>query len=609
MSRGGAKRGSKHVAAVSRGMPLAATALVVLLGIAPVVWDPGGLQAFLHPKLLFVGLGLFLAVWTTRRTSMEFPASRTTRMALLTFVIVALVSALLATAPMIAIFGAATRQFGLVMWFAQIGAFIVGVNLFRDDPTDGLRWAATGISVGLVIASALGLAEAAGVSPFTFTQSFDGRVQSVFGNPAVFAAYIVLGLPLAVGLALDGVAGSGRRWLGGVAGGMAIPALVLTGARGAWLGAAVGLGIAAVLLVQRNRRPRWMMFVGVAAIVIAFAATIPSGRWSSLGEAGEGRLAIWEVATASMAANPVLGVGPEGFADSFGEYVSVDFVERYSRDQVYDRAHNGILDVGVTTGVPGMLAYLVLIGGTLVVVYRGARSGATLSAAAAIGVAAYLVQQQTLFQLPVLDTVFWVIVGLLTRGLVTLTQLRQRARWPAFVLATFGVLIAGYAMLGIRADRLDREALMASSPQTAIDVLSSAASIRPFDNVHYILAASIAREVPNTSLVRESIELVASGRRYAPRDQMLVIAQVNLLFQQYRLTGNEVYLDEGDLLLVDLLSRDPANGEAYLRLGTSAYYRQESQVAREQWRRAERLLPNSAAPRANLDVLEAEQEG
>jgi O-antigen ligase len=578
-------------------------AVMAIVGVAPVIWDPWGVQAFLHPKLLVMGAGLVVGGVVIGRSGPALPTSRVIRLAVVALVVIALAATAAADAPWVALLGSAVRQMGLVAWLGHLLVVLVALNLFRAKPRTGLVTAGSALTLGLIVASGFALLEAIGASPFDFNQTFSGRVQSVMGNPAALGAYLVLGLPVVIAVAREGSLPDWTRRLAGIAALMAVPSLVMAGSRGAWVGA--GVAAIAVILTRRSSLRHYQIGVGLL-IVVAVLATLPSGRWQTLGEAGEGRAALWQVGIAATLANPVLGVGPDNLGFEFGEHVDEEFVVTYSREQVYDRAHNGVIDAAVAFGVPGAIAYIVLLGATLVVALRGLRSDDPLAVGAGAGVLAYVAQQQAYFQVAVIDAAFWCVVGLLAAHTVPLRPLDWSGKAVRVTAVALGGLLVGYAALGIAADHQDRRALATTNSYVSLDALETAAAIRPFDNVHYIQTAGVAREVPDPALVQDALELVRQGRGYSPTDELMILAEVNVLNQMFRLTGDASWLEEGDALLVALLERDPTNGEAFLRLGTSAYYRSNSAEAEANWLRAEVLLPNSAAPRSNLEVLYAE---
>jgi O-antigen ligase len=77
------------------------------------------------------------------------------------------------------------------------------------------------------------------------------------------------------------------------------------------------------------------------------------------------RVAIWRTALEIFIHNPLLGVGPENFHESYIEYREL----RYGHD--YSHAHNDILNVAAESGVFALLIFLILWGVMMYYLYWG----------------------------------------------------------------------------------------------------------------------------------------------------------------------------------------------------------------------------------------------
>ena len=89
--------------------------------------------------------------------------------------------------------------------------------------------------------------------------------------------------------------------------------------------------------------------------------------------------------------------GPEGYRVVFGESVTQSYAQTYGREQIVDRAHNGLLDIGLTIGVPGMVLMIILFFVVGRVVFEAFRSRDPILVGIGAALLAYLVQQQFLF--------------------------------------------------------------------------------------------------------------------------------------------------------------------------------------------------------------------
>lgn len=80
--------------------------------------------------------------------------------------------------------------------------------------------------------------------------------------------------------------------------------------------------------------------------------------------AGQSRIALWKISSKSLLENPVLGFGPENFSIAFEKYYEPSLLSLESGNNVeevqwWDRAHNFILDIGITNGIPALIAYII----------------------------------------------------------------------------------------------------------------------------------------------------------------------------------------------------------------------------------------------------------
>ena len=147
-------------------------------------------------------------------------------------------------------------------------------------------------------------------------------------------------------------------------------AVVGTFARSMWLSFA-----AAIPLFAFTRSRRTGLLVSSSLLVVFAAAMIfvPTlrQRADSILEPGqnETRLNLWKTAVKVSEANPILGVGEDNWDLVF---------ERYRVEGYYDTTvhpHNDYLTVLVSSGFPGLIAFLATWGTILVTGFRAARKG------------------------------------------------------------------------------------------------------------------------------------------------------------------------------------------------------------------------------------------
>jgi putative inorganic carbon (HCO3(-)) transporter len=159
--------------------------------------------------------------------------------------------------------------------------------------------------------------------------------------------------------------------------------LVLSQSRGAWIGAVAGLG---AMLWVRWRRMRGVLALAglVLALGLVYAGpqTAVQAAFASagLGDAGnlastinlEGRLELWSRALYAIQDFPFTGCG----LGTFRRVVQVLYpLFLIGPDADLGHAHNVFLQVALDLGLPGLVAYLALVGTALWIGWRLATSG------------------------------------------------------------------------------------------------------------------------------------------------------------------------------------------------------------------------------------------
>ncbi len=74
----------------------------------------------------------------------------------------------------------------------------------------------------------------------------------------------------------------------------------------------------------------------------------------------DSRFSVWQIAAKAVAEKPILGWGPENFSIAFDKYYDPSISN--IGVEWYDKAHNFLLDISVTSGAPAAIIYLLIFG-------------------------------------------------------------------------------------------------------------------------------------------------------------------------------------------------------------------------------------------------------
>ena len=223
------------------------------------------------------------------------------------------------------------------------------------------------------------------VGPPSFVIGSFLRAYGTFGQPNPYAGYLVVaGLPLAfwsAGQVLRWISGSAKptTWellVVGASGAAGI-GLVLSLSRGAWLGVAVGTGIA-VIVLQRRFGNVVRLGIGVGGLIGLTAAlglvpeylsrrlqpalayfrwfdpadVVPNAANWSIVE----RMAHWDAARRMFLDSPVLGIGPGSYVIEYKDYAILPWWT-----DPLGHAHNMYLHMLAETGLIGLFFYMAMV--------------------------------------------------------------------------------------------------------------------------------------------------------------------------------------------------------------------------------------------------------
>jgi hypothetical protein len=195
----------------------------------------------------------------------------------------------------------------------------------------------------------------------------DIRISGPLDDPNFYAQWLVMLLPLA----LDRMWNEPHRRLritAGYSAAVLVAAGVLTFSRG---GALALAAVLVLMLVKHPPRVRTVIGMGLAALLVV--PMLPQGyveRLTTLGQIGtvdgttDGSIRARTAETAAsvemFADHPLLGVGYGNYLARYSGYVRDTGVEQRNKDR---EAHNLYLEVAAETGVIGLGAFALLIGG------------------------------------------------------------------------------------------------------------------------------------------------------------------------------------------------------------------------------------------------------
>ena len=210
----------------------------------------------------------------------------------------------------------------------------------------------------------------------------DGRLAGVLYYDANdLAMMVVCTLPLAVYF----IRGGARFWQRLVAlpcAGIFMVTIARSGSRGGFLGL---VAVVIFLVVGFHAIPKKTRIGAVAGLGLLLVLVAGQQYWTLMGSilkpeddyntsAESGRMKVWARGVGYMAGHPLTGVGVNAFAVAEGTISSIAGRQLEGQGVKWSAAHNSYVQIGAELGVPGIVAFLILLRSMLMSGWQVARS-------------------------------------------------------------------------------------------------------------------------------------------------------------------------------------------------------------------------------------------
>ncbi len=382
------------------------------------------------------------------------------------FILAYVLSTITSLNPHVSFWGSYIRVHGTYNFLCYaIFFFLIILNLHTMRQLEQLTTAALLASLPIAL---YGVLQHYGIEPIFPGYDHSKQVISTIGNPIFLGAYLIMVIPLACGrllvslgalLGRSQLASSRHSILLKVLGyflllALQLACLLYTWARGPWFGLLGGIVFFAILGALRYGMKKLLVItvtMSVVLVTLLVALNLPNTPLEPFTEstplsqlvfsreltAGTGtglvRLLIWQGTIELIKSNPnigftpdplrpfrlLIGYGPEMMGVVFPQVYPPRLAHVEAREAMADRAHNELLDLVVTTGVLGLLAFLLLVGSFfyrgIALLWRTRSVNVQISLIALLSAMfAHLVEAQFGILLPSAELLLWLYLALVS---------------------------------------------------------------------------------------------------------------------------------------------------------------------------------------------------
>ncbi|TAL50349.1 O-antigen ligase family protein [Patescibacteria group bacterium] len=424
--------------------------------LTPLLFFPDYFSPFTNAKLM----GFLLLVEITFPVYLFVRFSRSNRpvlhrnpiiILLLILMLAMSISALFGADPFNSFFGNASRPTGVFFYLHLSVFFFYLIEILSLDQ----KWKSRLIHLVTAfagVAALYGLLESWLLPAFV---KIDGRVGSIFGNPSVFASFLLL--PLFFSLGCFQESRRPKIFLFLASSLIIVSAIFLTGTRSALVGLLAGALFWISLRAHHAHLPRKSLALWFITFVVLFAGMffavrtmVPTDhalyRLTDFSDTNtQARFTYWKLALMGWLDHPFLGVGSENFytiADQYGDPSATIFTSVWP-----DKSHSAFIGRLLATGLVGIVVYLCLLFFVARKLFTSKQPAHTLWLA---GLIAYLVHGFFLFETVSGLIIFFFLLALCANeGISTSQPLRPSKNKLHRILVTgMGALTTLVLVLG-----------------------------------------------------------------------------------------------------------------------------------------------------------------
>jgi tetratricopeptide (TPR) repeat protein/O-antigen ligase len=276
----------------------------------------------------------------------------------------------------VSFWGTLERMGGLWSFWHYFIFYIILTSILKTR-TDWLNFLRLTILVG-VLSAFYGFGQRTNFS-FFIGSGGRARIFGTIGNPALFAGYEIINIFLALILYLDSKI-KRERWLMLASALIMSLAVLMTAVRGSILGLSIGIIVFTFLYFSQTHsklaKKAFYGLVTLAVIFIGFSFAFKNTSFvqnsaylkrvtdfSPSNFTVQTRFWAWQAGLKGWSSSPrymLVGWGPENFNIPFSKNFNPKFFTGPGAETLFDRAHNMFIEILVTMGILGFVAYIAL---------------------------------------------------------------------------------------------------------------------------------------------------------------------------------------------------------------------------------------------------------
>ncbi len=273
------------------------------------------------------------------------------------------------------LYGVTGRQFGLITQICLVSLMLLGVLTCSSLLMDNLLQV---LVFGGFISGVYGIIQFLGLDPIAWINPYS-PVFGIFGNPNFHSAYLGIASSAAFAL-LFFEKSSGKKifyYLSNIS--LSLVNIKLSESIQGFLVLFTGFSVVIFFLLLHKQRVSgnlsffklYLCFIVISVLAIV-SDVLQKSPWSPIlyQESISFRGDFWRTGARMTWNNSFFGVGPDGYRDYYRSYRDRTTASRTDSNVPTDSAHNGLLDLSSSGGLPLLMIYLIFVAFTFLSVYK-----------------------------------------------------------------------------------------------------------------------------------------------------------------------------------------------------------------------------------------------
>lgn len=487
------------------------------------------------------------------------------------FILLNIVSSIFSLDAINSVIGLYGRYTGSLMFISSWGLFIILVwNAINQDEKRRLTLLRLLTFDGLAVA-VLGILQYFNFAYYSGNSDYTRTIiPSFIGNQNFFAMFLLAILPAVIVLWQHAQSKVAKYYLV-LTGVVIIWAMILSGSRGGILGLAA-MAITFLFISVIRKYPKQYIVGILGALLLAtgfyfgFFANVRSDTIQGSGLASDytiqSRYVIWSNTLKLIADRPWLGTGPGNFFIAFEKLNNTAL----SGNERFDDAHNLVLHIASTAGLPALILFLCLIGVVIFAAWRESefqKPTAVWALSAIIGIivaASFNPVSVTIWLL------LAVVIGFATSYNSVQRELKLQYKIPLLAVALIITLFGAAFIASETFGSYGQKSYARHNNEQAENLLRKAVLFNPYNSAAkiYLIAAEINLHHNQADTPKQIDAILAQHSRSAGT----YISAADLYYRLYITTNNDDYKNKMNQLFEASVQLEPGTSSLY---GSGAY--------------------------------------